>query len=564
MKKIDCIEEYYSSVKAYYLFLMGNAFQNEEWQNYILNDNYLNGVKVYFISNLLLDIKEDIVNKVGFKEFISNILYNQLDNTVEIIAPKKGDKYKLNKKEFKTSADVVAFLRNKFAHGKYVIDFDHNRVVFDDNGSNVIVNINKLMLFTITAVFDYLKYQKRFELSRNVFIYTNKNKKEKKINTTSELRSVIKKIKLVKFKLKSDNDKEISLVCLKRLDNFIKYYSENYNNALKSNLYKELKSLLKENNVSLTIEEKRLKKQEDINTIEEFFKTEVMNNNEFDFNKEIEIIGRKIEIILTSDNYLNVTSGIKHLILLDAISNKRLSNLDALKNYLYTNSGITLNLLYEDIGVSYLSMLNTLFSYPFDDIYNGTNDYKKITSDDFDFSKLDLSLMDVSKIDIFSNTINEKEVICNGLLKRKEQTEKNIEQQKKNLKELKKKSKDTTNLEAIIDNMKKTLKQQNKSLKAELESYNEMKEYFNNNYNYFRNKRIVEGIRNSIAHGNYKFVTKKNSFDTLIEFSDIYENKLTFKGTITFRDLETLLDDNFSIIQDFIGKDKKETKAVKM
>jgi len=563
MEKIDCIEEYYSSVKAYYLFLMGNAFKNEEWQKYILNDNYLNGAKVYFISNLFLDIKEDLVSKVGFKSFESNIMYNQLDNTVEIIANKIDKGYKLNKKEFASSADVIAFLRNKFAHGKYVIDFDHNRVVFDDNGSNVIVNINKLMLFTITAVFDYLKYQKRFELSRNVFIYTDKNKKEKKINTTSELRNVIKKIKLVKFKLKSDNDKEISLVCLKRLDNFIKYYSENYNNALKSNLYKELKSLLKENNVSLTIEEKRLKKQEDINTIEEFFKTEVMNNNEFDFNKEIEIIGRKIEIILANEDYLNVTSGIKHLILLDAISNKRLSNLDALKNYLYTNSDITLNLLYEDIGVSYLSMLNTLFSYPFDDIYNGANDYKKITSDDFDFSKLDLSLIDVSKIDIFSNTINEKEVICNGLLKRKEQTEKNIEQQKKNLKELKNKSKDTTNLEAIIGNMKKTLKQQNKSLKAELESYNEMKEYFNNNYNYFRNKRIVEGIRNSIAHGNYKFITKKNSLDTLIEFSDIYEDKLTFRGTITFRDLETLLDDNFSIIQDFINKDKKETVVAK-
>lgn len=563
MEKLNCIEEYYSSVKAYYLFLMGNAFNDEDWQKHILNDNYLSGAKVYFISNLLLDIKEDIVNKVGFKNFSSNVMYNQLDNTIQTIATKTDTGYKLNRKEFKSSADIVAFIRNKFAHGKYIIDFNHNRVVFDDNGSSVIVNINKLMLFTITAVLDYLKYQKKFELNRNVFIYLNKNKKEKNITTSSELRSVIKKTKLVSFKLKSEDNNEISLACIKKLEKFIEYYKDHHSDALKSDLYKNLQKLLKDNKVSLSIEEKRLKKEEDIKTIEEFFKTEIMNNNEFNFSKEVEIIGRKIERILANENYLNVSSGIKHLILLDAISNTKLCNLDALKNYLYTNSDITLDLLYEDIGVSYLSMLNILFAYPFDDIYHGTVDYKKLSSADFDFSKLDLSLMNIKELDIFSNTINEKEVICNGLLKRKEQTEKNIEQQKKNLKELKKNNRETSNLEIIIENMKNTLKLQNKSLKQELQSYNEMKEYFNNNYAYFKNKRIVEGIRNSIAHGNYKFISKTNSLDTVIEFSDIYEDKLTFKGTITFRDLEILLDDNFKIIQDFINKDNVNNLVVK-
>jgi len=559
MEKINCIEDYYSSVKAYYLFLMGNAFQNEEWQNYILNDNYLNGAKVYFISSILLNIKEDIVKKLGYKEFSSNILNNGLENSIDMIATKTQEGYKLNKKVFKTPADIVAFLRNKFAHGKYVIDFNHNRVIFNDNESNVIVNIDKLTSFIISASLNYLRYQKKSEISRNVLVLNYSNNRLNRITTSSELRSIIKKYKLVKFNLKNNNEEEINLNCIELFEEFLKVYKINSDEALKSNLYKKLNRILKQNNVTLSNEEKSIKNKNDISELEEFFKNEVMGAGGLNYYDELEIIGKKIERKLCFDDYLKVDSSLKHLLILDVISKIKISNLTSIQNYLYEKN-INVGMLYEGIGESYLSMLNTLFAYPFDDVYQGTRDYKRVTSDDFDFSKLDLSLINVSDIDIFSNTINEKEVICNGLLKRKEQTEKNIETQKNNLKELKKKNKDTSSLESIIDSMKKTLKLQNKSLKEELKNYNEMKEYFNNNYDYFKNRRIVEGIRNSIAHGNYRFISKTNSLDTVIEFSDIYEDKLTFKGTITFRDLEILLDKNFEIIQDYINKD--ETKNI--
>lgn len=562
MEKINCIEDYYSSVKAYYLFLTTDAFQNEEWQNYILNDNYLNGAKVCFISNLLLNIKEDIVEKLGYKDFSSNILNNGLEKSIDMIATKTQQGYKLNKKVFKTPADIVAFLRNKFAHGKYIIDFNHNRVIFNDNGSSVIVNIDKLTSFIISASLNYLKYEKKSEISRNVLVLNYSNNKLNRITTASELRGIIKKYKLVKFNLKNNNDEAINLNCIELFEEFLKVYKVNPDGALKSNLYKKLNKILKQNNVTLSNEEKSIKNKSDILELEEFFKNEVMGAQGLNYYDELEIIGKKIERKLCFDDYLKVDSSLKHLLILDAISKTKLSNITAIQNYLY-NKNINVGMLYEGIGEIYLSMINTLFVYPFDDVYQGTRDYRKVTSDDFDFSKLDLSLINVSDIDIFSNTINEKEVICNGLLKRKEQTEKNIETQKNNLKELKKKNKDTSSLELIIDSMKKTLKQQSKSLKEELKNYNEMKEYFNSNYDYFKNRRIVEGIRNSIEYGNYKLISKTNSLDTVIEFSDIYDDKLTFKGTITFRDLETLLDNNFEIVKNFINKDKKETVVAK-
>ena len=54
---------------------------------------------------------------------------------------------------------------------------------------------------------------------------------------------------------------------------------------------------------------------------------------------------------------------------------------------------------------------------------------------------------------------------------------------------------------------------------------------------YFKNRAIIEGIRNSISHGNYDVkVNYQNPFDSVITFKDIYEGKETFKLEISAYD----------------------------
>ncbi len=57
--------------------------------------------------------------------------------------------------------------------------------------------------------------------------------------------------------------------------------------------------------------------------------------------------------------------------------------------------------------------------------------------------------------------------------------------------------------------------------------------YMKNNTEYLKNKYIIEGIRNSIAHGNYRIEIGTNMENSMLVFEDIYDNKLTFKSKIT-------------------------------
>ena len=95
-----------------------------------------------------------------------------------------------------------------------------------------------------------------------------------------------------------------------------------------------------------------------------------------------------------------------------------------------------------------------------------------------------------------------------------------------------------------------------------LNEYKNANDYFNNNIDYLTNERIIDGIRNSIAHGNYYLKYNIDMNNSIIVFEDIYEGKLTFKCSIKINDFIKFLSDNSPIICNFLNnhKIKKLTK----
>ena len=87
---------------------------------------------------------------------------------------------------------------------------------------------------------------------------------------------------------------------------------------------------------------------------------------------------------------------------------------------------------------------------------------------------------------------------------------------------------------------RKTINEKN-TLKKELD-------YFNNNKKYFENKAIITGIRNSIAHGNYKIKLSKKIGDTMITFDDIYLGKTTFHAEVYLVDFYNFIYNNQQIV----------------
>ena len=90
---------------------------------------------------------------------------------------------------------------------------------------------------------------------------------------------------------------------------------------------------------------------------------------------------------------------------------------------------------------------------------------------------------------------------------------------------------------------------------------NELKtfiEYYKNNSDYLRNECIIEGIRNSISHGNYRVKAESSLEECKIIFEDIYEGELTFKAQIKLLDFITLLVNNHNIISNFVDNKSKK------
>ena len=88
MEKINCINDYYLGVKAYYLFLLGSYSSQEELKEFILKDEYISASKLAIISSLLLSIKEELVLNKGNLEYESNLFGNLLEESISLICEK--------------------------------------------------------------------------------------------------------------------------------------------------------------------------------------------------------------------------------------------------------------------------------------------------------------------------------------------------------------------------------------------------------------------------------------------------------------------------------------------
>ena len=86
--------------------------------------------------------------------------------------------------------------------------------------------------------------------------------------------------------------------------------------------------------------------------------------------------------------------------------------------------------------------------------------------------------------------------------------------------------------------------------------------YFNNNQTYLRNERIIEGIRNSISHGNFEVEAKTEDKNTqiFITFKDVYEGNLTFSARVELNDFALLIVNSSQIIREYFENKRGMTR----
>lgn len=547
MKK-DNIMDYYLGNKAYNLFLQGIIYNNPIYSEGILDKKNINATKIGCISNIFLAIKEDLVSK-DKEGYNSRILISELENNVSLIATKENNGYRINNYLFPDAPTLVSVLRNKLAHGLYTMDLEHNRIIFNIESNEVIINIDKLSTYVISCLKSYTKVNNSSIYKRD-FVINNKvdTTREKPMKSINELNNFIKNSREIEMILIKKDNTLISNYVVWELENIIDEYRITKNNKLLINFENKYKD---EYDFKWNIKKLNDDKTKELSN----FILNIIPQN-ITYNEEVMVILKEYAYKMNNNyNKFNVImENLTNLVLLDGIKDNDTINSNVLYDKIKEKYG-SIYISYNTLISSSIAMFNSLFSYANDDVYKNDNKYTLLDNNGLDYSKLDLSLINVQIKTIDNTIINELNIRKTAKEKELNLIDTKITKELNNLNIVKSKSNtnainNITNKLTNLYNIKNTLTIEHNNIINELNICNN---YYNNNLLYLENESIITGIRNSIAHGNYEVVQCNNINDTYIVFNDIYEGKLTFKGTIKILDFIDLIDNNAIVINEFLN-----------
>ena len=547
------IKTYFEGAIAYFYFLRAEMTNGTENKDAILDNKYQTGAILASLTNLLFATKEDIVENEGELIYSSKVFDQELVKAVNIIGTIEQDGVKVDGYIFTDKETLVATIRNKLAHGNYEIDFDKSEVILSVKNNSVHIDIKTLSKFIVAAFQTTIRDYKGSVYRRNYSKF--KVQKQKKIKDKSDLRRILHTFTNTIFELRSNDNSEIDKAARTNVEEIVKLDQESFDQALKSPLYQAILSEIQNRNCTLTQTEKKLSEDEIDYIIESFDHNDIFQLD--DFETQIALLKLKLAKCFDDKNpkFDIALANLRNLIMLGCISKTNSVDHNKILREIvadYKDFRITM----EEITMSVISMFISLYMYPFELYYLTTKEYQA-EKKDLNFSLLDTSHFNVEIMTINDNALKEMKMRCDSCMKKSTILDESINKCKQNLENLKKIGKQQTI--AIVESQLQKLEQQLETIKSSAEEtkseYESMQKDYSGNFNYFKNEGIMIGIRNSIAHGNYRIVIADNP---IIIFEDIYEGDTTFKASITLDDFYDFVFENARTVLELIkGKEKQ-------
>lgn len=552
MDKIDSMLDYYSGAKAYSLFLLNQFAGNEYDGSYILDKKNYNAARVALISNILLGIKEEIVTKAPELKFETQIFADELAKSVSMIATKTDNGYVIDGYSFSDAATVVAMIRNKLAHGNFMFDLDHNRVILDFAGIGVKLNIDKLANFVIYSLKNYFRRVK-MKVCEKSFVMNEKIEKNrtKPLKNSKEVKRVISNFKKVEVTLKSKEGVIISKGLADMLDEVI----EAYKNTTNLKVFTLFKDMVKDK-YDFDWDVRYVK----FDDLDEFADSlfEVLKDQEY--TEAVNAIGDKIlKRVTEGKKFSEIGASFNDFILLEAAYDLQSTDKDKISNYIANKYGNFFVASNEELAAASVSLFNTLFGYLHDDLLDNENAFTSGDNTGFDYSTLDFSAFNVSYLKPDNGPIDSHKETYMGASKRLAAIQSKIHKNTESLNAvtLSGNTKAQAVLSANLNNdkiLEATMISDVASAKA---TYDDAVDYITDNSLLVYNRGIINGIRNSIAHGKYTVIQSGSFDDVRILFEDIYEGETTFKADISIADFLNFIYSSEVKVVSFVKSKKK-------
>lgn len=549
MNKEETIIKYFSGNYAYDLFLMGMIFGNPIYSEYISNKEYLNGAIVGNISSIFLAIKEKMVDKNN------NILLpiSLMEKNVNIIANKTDCGYEINGYTFKDSYTLVTTIRNKLGHGEYLIDFAHNRIILKVDGNDIVIQIPKLTNFVISSFSSTLQNYNTSSFTR-CFVYSKSIiGKDKERYSLNEYKNMIASYYKYNITIKRKDGSPIEGFIFDRFNETVSSFSKSLDLSELMDFERKVKE-------DYEVSWKKVStKNEDTKILASFLYNSTTLNTPYE--RVIEIIGYEVDKLFNKDKFDNfsmIASGVHNLLLLNSIKELGTSNYEKVHDDIVKKYG-KLYIATDDLAQSLISSFNALFAYGYDDVLHNKNEYQSLDLDGFDYSLIDTSSFNVEvektddgyitdlgvKENAIKNNINKLNnalVSCNNNLAKVT----SIGNQK-----------GINAITSQINTINGNINGYNIDLANIQNTLNNVNNYVSTYASLIKNEKIINGIRNSIAHGNYKVILKETLKDSLIEFTDFYEGEVTFKASISIDNFVEFLQKSAIEIEKYLSKEEK-------
>ncbi|MBO4246029.1 MAG: hypothetical protein J5892_04795 [Bacilli bacterium] len=539
MKDAEKLYYYISGSIESLEFFMAESHQSFKTNDLVVYPELLKAAKVNMISLLLLSIKEDLITD----NFDTLVLDHDLKDAVDQIRNKTA---LLKNTTLNSDAEIISLIRNKLAHGEFVIDFKGNKVSIMVNGEALIININALAIFSALLAKAYLRCINNDAYNKTVF---NVNLyKTERIETEYDIIKLLENVDEIVISLKERNGNKISSIVYEYVNSAIKLINTTKDIRILKRCQEIITKNYPEYEFSYTIKKLSLTKEQKktfADNMLHLISPDILSDNETKVNV----------IMLELHNYINqekmtynaLNGAVVALELLDVIKKTQSVSTDVINNFISEKYAKPL-LVNENVFVaSLLGVFQAMFAYSKDNFLK-----------DMDYSSYNFDLIKPTVINVGGEKQSlqvQLDAINNRLV---DLCAKYVEGCKQRDKINKDNVKGLTCINNNLNNCLIYIYNENCLRKTVSDRIQELEDAKFQKHEY--NKTIVEGIRNSIAHGNYEVISGNSLESCLIKFQDIYEGEVTFSATISFADFRELLMNNCRVLIEYLDKQEETYK----
>ncbi len=512
-------------------------------------------LKVMVASFMMILWKDEFIEKAKTGLFHEDFV-KRLVSTVSI---KQCNRWYIGNITFNNPNELIEFIRNKMAHGDYLIE--NGRVMFQEDNRKGYIPIDYLVDFTNMLVTNIQKMQVS---GKNTNVYLNvampRVLKFSRMKTIDDIKKRLYHLKYIEVTDQPYPGKTRTMDYINILDQFSKdlinrkkeFDGREYEKIIEHYYKKFVK-----NNIDVRVSQTRAGQLPNMDHLAEKMLKNKFFREEKDPLKQLNLLAYAVyEKNDPNALKINLTEGliINQNILYEVSANPEKSGKEIMRDSCHSPLPEKFKWKRAVIAAQMVAFY-IVYIYGFDRIYNADErDHidKIFEGKMFDFSKLDLSIME-SDIpmttkdysffqDQFEKNKRTKTVLMDKYF--------NIDCVRDDIE---------TNLNEMIQSGKKipskmikALEEQKQRLLDTNKQYEETKRkvhyescFMEYNYEDYKiNRSKVEHMRNSITHGNIKVKyidDETNHNETIFCFKDLEDDKLTFSTKLTEREFKTLI-----------------------